>query len=166
MTPDAALDDRSAVDESKGLSHWQSQGEGTTNQRLVLPGTWLAVAVPLAFFLETTAFFLYAALELDWSTFDSWWGLIVIMGSPLVAGAGLGLAFENMKRAIVLSWAVGASACIASGLLFALPYTLEVVDNTGKYTGLSWTAGFMAALAILPLSAIGAALAVSANNIE
>ncbi len=149
-----------------GLSHWMGQGEGTTKMALVLPKKWLAAAMPLAFVLEATAFFLYAALELDWSTFDSWWGIVVIMGCPLVAGAGLGLAFDDMKKAIVVSWAVGAAACIASGLLFALPYTMKVVENTGKYTGLSWTAGFVAALAILPLSAIGAALAVSANNIE
>lgn len=148
------------------LVHWDSQGEGNTGRTLVLPRLWLGAAIPLAFALETTAFFLYAAVELDWSTFDSWWGLIIIMGSPLVAGAGIGLAFENMKKAIVTSWVVGLSAAVSAAVLFALPYTLHAVENTGRYTGLAWTAGFIAALAILPLGAIGAALAVSANSIE
>jgi hypothetical protein len=148
------------------LAHWNSQGEGTTGQTLVLPRLWLGAAIPLAFALETTAFFLYAALELDWSTFDSWWGLVVIMGAPLVAGAGIGLAFENMKKAIVMSWIVGLSASISAAVLFALPYTIHAVESTGRHSGLAWTAGFVAALAILPLGAIGAALAVSANSIE
>ena len=52
-----------------------------------------------------------------------------------------------------------------AAVLFALPYTLHAVANTGKYTGLAWTAGFVAAIAILPLGAIGTSLAVSANNI-
>jgi hypothetical protein len=147
------------------LAHWNSQGEGTTGQTLVLPRLWLGAAIPLAFALET-AFFLYAALELDWSTFDSWWGLVVIMGAPLVAGAGIGLAFENMKKAIVMSWIVGLSASISAAVLFALPYTIHAVESTGRHSGLAWTAGFVAALAILPLGAIGAALAVSANSIE
>jgi hypothetical protein len=132
----------------------------------VLPKLWLGLAVPLAFVLESTAFFLYAALELDWSTFDSWWGVVVIMACPLAAGAGIGLAFENMKQAVLLAWAVGISASIASAVLFASPYTMGVVDNTGIYSGLAWTAGFVSALAALPLGAIGAALAVSANTIE
>ncbi|MFH0815655.1 MAG: hypothetical protein V1934_02410 [Methanobacteriota archaeon] len=156
-----------AEDEEAGtLAHWSSQGKGTTEQTLVLPKLWLGLAVPLAFALETTAFFLYSALELDWSTFDSWWGLVIIMGAPVVAGAGIGLAFENMKRAIVTSWAVGLSASISTAVLFAIPYTIDAVESTGRHTGLAWTAGFVAALAILPLGAIGAALAVSANNIE
>jgi hypothetical protein len=155
--------------ESEGggeMAHWAAQGDGTTGEALALPKLWLGAAVPLAYFLETAAFFLYAALELDWSTYDSWWGIIVIMGSPLMAGAGIGLAFDDMRKAIVLSWAVGASACISSALLFALPYTLDVVESSGRHTGLAWTAGFVAALAILPLGAIGSALAVSANHIE
>jgi hypothetical protein len=154
------------TDGSQGMAHWDSQGEGTTRQKLVLPGLWLGIAIPLAFGLETTAFFLYSALELSWSTYDTWWGLVIIMGAPLVAGAGIGLAFESMKKAIFVSWMVGLSASVSAAVLFALPYTLHAVANTGKYTGLAWTAGFVAALAILPLGAIGSALAVSANNIE
>jgi len=154
------------VPDDGALTHWSAQGEGNTGRSLVLPRLWLGAAIPLAFFLETTAFFLYAALELDWSTFDSWWGLVVIMGAPLVAGAGIGLAFDNMKRAILTSWVVGISASISAAVLFALPYTMHAVESTGRHSGLAWTAGFIAALAILPLGAIGAALAVSANTIE
>jgi hypothetical protein len=123
-------------------------------------------AVPLAFALETNAFFLYAALELGWSTYDSWWGVAIILGSPLLAGAGIGLAFDELKRAILLSWGVGFASAAAAALLFALPYTLEVVGTTGRHTGHAWTAGFVATLAILPLGSIGAALAASANSIE
>ena len=88
------------------------------------------------------------------------------MGAPLVAGAGIGLAFENMKKAIVMSWAVGVSASISAAVLFALPYATHAIESTGRHSGLAWTAGFVAALAILPLGAIGAALAVSATSIE
>jgi hypothetical protein len=88
------------------------------------------------------------------------------MGSPLVAGAGIGLAFDNMKKAIVTSWIVGLSASISAAVLFALPYTTHAVESVGRHSGLAWTAGFVAALAILPLGAIGAALAVSTNSIE
>ena len=44
------------------LTHWNMQGEGTTGQTLALPKLWLGLAIPLAFALETAAFFLYAAL--------------------------------------------------------------------------------------------------------
>jgi hypothetical protein len=151
---------------STRMEHWEGQAVPRARVGLERPWTWLAVATPLSFVLMTCASFLYAALELPWSAYDSWWGLILIAAVPLLSGAAVGLAFDRMRPALVAAWSVGLASAASSGILLALPYLLGLVHNTGRFSGQAWTTGFLAFLAIMPFVAIGSALAVASNTVE
>lgn len=148
------------------MEHWEGQPDEKSLVGLNHPGRWLALSAPLGFIMLTFAFFLYDALELSWSAYDTWWGLIVIGGIPVMVGFGIGISFDKLKPALFTAWGVGVAAAVASTLLFASPYLMKVIENTGKYTGHAWTGVFIALIAILPLTAIGVSLAVSSNIIE
>jgi hypothetical protein len=148
------------------MEHWEGQPDEKALVGLNHPRRWLAVAAPLGFLMLTLAFFLYDALELPWSAYDSWWGLIIIGGLPVMVGFAIGITFDRLKPALFATWGVSVAAAVSSTLLFASPYLMKVIDNTGKFTGHAWTGAFVALITILPLSAIGASLAVSSNIIE
>jgi len=148
------------------MEHWEKQSEEAALVGLIHPKRWLLVSMPFSFIMITLAFFLYDAMEVPWSAYDSWWGLIVIGGIPVMAGFAIGISFDRLKPALLATWGVGVAAAIASALLFASPYLMNVIENTGKYTGHAWTGAFVAFITILPLSAIGALLAASSNIVE
>ena len=110
--------------------------------------------------------FLYGALELPWSAYDSFWGFVLIILAPFFCGAAFGIGTGRMRDAIIVSWAVSLAATGLGAFLSNIPFMYGAVSGGGAYVGQGWTAVFLFIVAFIATTSAGAAVARAASEIE
>lgn len=145
---------------------WRGQVPKYTEVELERKWLWLLVGVPGALVMMTLVAFLYGALELPWSAYDSLGGFVLIILVPFFCGAAFGIGTNRMRDAIIVAWAVSLAATALGAYLSNLPYSYGTVSGGSAYVGQGWTVVFLFIVAFISTTSAGAAVARAASEVE